>query len=250
MRGIQILIQLVFLAIVIGAWQFATSVMRVSAILLPPPATVAHSLVTLISTGAFLKPLGTTTGEVLLAWTIAAIAGIAAGYGISRSAYWTSVFDPLAAAVNAIPAILFFPLFVLFFGIGTGSKIALGVTISFFPIMLSTLAGFTSVDRTIQTAAKSMGAQRWTMFRYVVLPSAFPAVLAGLRVGLVLAFLSALGGETISSLGGLGHQIASAAEEMDASGMYAYIVIVIALTAVLNAVLSLFENVGSIHEQG
>jgi ABC-type nitrate/sulfonate/bicarbonate transport system permease component len=98
----------------------------------------------------------------------------------------------------AVPTILLFPLYLLFFGIGSPSKIALGATLAFFPIALSTIAGFTQVSRIYIAAARSMGASPLQLFRYVLVPDAFPVVIAGLRMGLVLGFLAILGGETLT----------------------------------------------------
>ena len=99
------------------------------------------------------------------------------------------MFEPLLAGVYSVPIILFLPLFVLFFGLGPGSKIAIGTTISFFPIVLNTIAGFGYVDRIFITAARSMGASDLQMFRYVLLPAALPVILTGLRIGFTVALL-------------------------------------------------------------
>src|SRR6185503_8625324 len=123
-------------------------------------------------------------------------------------------------------------------------KIALGTTISFFPIVLNTIAGFGTVDRIFVTAARSMGASDWQMFRFVLLPAAFPVILTGLRIGFTVALLSILGSETIASLAGLGHRIVHLAEGMDMARMFAYIAFVVAIAAILNTVVSSLEARG------
>ena len=148
------------------------------------------------------------------------------------------------AGLYAIPAILLFPLYVLFFGIGPASKIAMGATIAFFPVVLNTIAGLSCVERLYVTAARSMGASPRQMFWSVMLPAAFPVFLTGLRMGLILAFLSILGSETIASFSGLGHRIVELGENMDTSKMFAYIVFVIAIALVLNAGVSFAESRG------
>ncbi len=92
-----------------------------------------------------------------------------------------------------MPIILFLPLYVLFLGLGPASKIALGATISFFPIVLNTIAGFSNVDKLHVTAARSMGASDWALFRYVLVPAALPVMLTGLRMGFTVALLSIIG---------------------------------------------------------
>ena len=152
------------------------------------------------------------------------------------------VFEPLLAAIYAIPIILFLPLYVLLLGLGPNSKIALGATISFFPIVLSTIAGFGYVDRRLVTAARSMGANDLQMFRYVLLPGALPVILAGLRMGFTVALLSVIGSETIASFAGLGHHIVDLAENMDTARMFAYIVFVILIVVCLNTAVSKLEG--------
>ena len=123
----------------------------------------------------------------------------------------------------------------LFFGLGPASKIALGATISFFPVVLNTIAGFGNVDRIFITAARSMGASNFQMFRFVLLPAALPVILTGLRMGFTVALLAILGSETIASLAGLGHHIVHLAEGMEMARMFAYIAFVVVIAALLNA---------------
>ena len=155
------------------------------------------------------------------------------------------VFEPLLAALYAVPIILFLPLYVLFFGLGAWSKIALGATIAFFPIVLNTIAGFISVDRLYVTSARSMGASSWKLIRFVLVPGAFPVILTGLRIGFIVALLSIIGSETIASLAGLGHRIVFLAEGMEIARMFAYIAFVVAIAAGLNAFVSRLEARGA-----
>lgn len=237
-------VQLGFLIALLLAWQVATTVFHVAPILLPKPAAVAVRIAALIGSLEFVDPLLITLSEVATAFALAALAGLLTGFLVTRSTRGIAVLEPLLTSINSIPAILFFPLFTLFFGLGPGSKIALGVTISFFPIALGTITGFAGVEQVLLTSARSMGASRWHLFRYVLLPSAFPIVLAGLRMGLVLAFLAVLGGETIASFDGLGHQIADAADSMEAASMYAFIVIVVMVAAGLNMLAARLDRFG------
>ena len=240
----QRLIQLGFLVLAALVWQIAALRGGISPLLLPPPAAVYHEFLTLLKTGKFWPDLKVTLYELGVAFSIAALAGSLIGYFVSRSRYAIRIFDPLFAGIFAIPAILLYPLYVLFFGLGPGSKIAMGATIAFFPIVLNTISGLSRVDSTYVTAARSMGASSLQMFWSVMLPAAFPIVLTGLRMGLILAFLSILGAETISSFSGLGHQIAGLAENMDTVSMFAYIAFVLLIAFLLNFVVSFAEARG------
>jgi ABC-type nitrate/sulfonate/bicarbonate transport system permease component len=244
MRASGVVAQFLFLGILLTLWYLGANDWHVPALLLPEPTGVFQSAMMLITSGEIIGPLSTTLIEVATAFAAAAFLGVACGYILSSSRFLNEVCDPLLTSINAIPAILFFPLFTLLFGLGSGSKIALGITVSFFPITLSTVAAFGSVDKVHVSAAYSMGASRWHMLRYVLLPSTLPVIVAGLRVGLVLSFLSIIAGETIASFAGLGHQIAESSQAMDAELMFAWVVIVIALSALLNQALSQLDKLG------
>jgi ABC-type nitrate/sulfonate/bicarbonate transport system permease component len=237
-------VQVAFLAAILLLWVLATSAWHVSHILLPRPLNVWEQFVDIIRSGEFVPDLWVTLRELAAAFAISLTLGITLGYLISRSSYLVKVFEPLFAGIYSIPIILFLPLYILFFGLGSPSKIALGATISFFPIVLNTIVGFGNVDRTLVTAARSMGASDLQLFRYVLFPAALPVILAGLRMGFTVALLSVIGSETIASLAGLGHRIVNLAENMDMARMFAYIVFVVAIAAFLNAVVSRLEGRG------
>ncbi len=235
-------VQIGFLVGLVVLWYVATAYWGVSRILLPNPVNVWNELKDVLSSGEYLPDLKVTLMEVAIAFTISCTAGVTLGYLISRSPYLIKVFEPLLAGAYSVPIILFLPLYVLFFGLGPGSKIAIGTTISFFPIVLNTIAGFGYVDKIFITAARSMGASDVQMFRYVLLPAAFPIILTGLRIGFTVALLSILGSETIASLEGLGHRIVHLAEAMETARMFAYIAFVVAIAATLNTTVSALER--------
>jgi ABC-type nitrate/sulfonate/bicarbonate transport system permease component len=239
-RAVQVGALLVLLLL----WYLATARWGVNHLLLPEPAAVWRQFVRVLESGAFLPDLRVTATEFAAAFALAVTTGTLVGYLVSRSPYSIRVFEPLFAGIYSIPIILFLPLYVLFFGLGMESKIALGATISFFPIVLSTIAAFSNVDRVLVTAARSMGASDYHLFRYVLVPAALPVILGGLRIGFTVALLSILGSETIASLAGLGHHIVELAEDMDTARMFAYIAFVVMLVAVLNGVLSYLEARG------
>lgn len=238
------LVQVGFLIALVLVWYLAANDWGVNRLLLPDPVEVWRDLLGILRSGEYIDDLVTTLGEVAAAFSISVTSGVILGYAISRSPYAIRVFEPLFAAIYAIPLILFLPLFVLFFGLGPASKIAIGATISFFPIIINTIAGFGNVERLYVTAARSMGASDFHLFRYVLLPAAFPVILTGLRMGFTTALLSIIGSETLASLAGLGHQIKNLAEAMEMPRMFAYIVFVIAIAVILNTTVSALEARG------
>jgi len=234
-------VQIGFLLGLFVLWYLATNKWGVNRLLLPNPIAVWHQLVGILRSGEYLPDLRVTAFEFGAAFLLALTSGTLAGYLVSRTRYTIRVFEPLFAGIYSVPIILFLPLYVLFFGLGPTSKIALGTTISFFPIVLSTIAGFSNVDRTLVTAARSMGASDYQLFRYVLVPAALPVILTGLRMGFTVAMLSILGSETIASLAGLGHHIVQLAENMEMARMFAYIAFVVVMVALLNGFVSYLE---------
>ena len=120
------------LILILVAWYIGTMPGHINPLLLPPPAPVFKDFWVLLTTSGIWPDLWVTVHEWIVAVAIAAIAGCSLGYIISRSAYAVRVFDPLLAGIYSIPAILLFPLYLLFFGLGAGSKIAIGTTIASF----------------------------------------------------------------------------------------------------------------------
>jgi ABC-type nitrate/sulfonate/bicarbonate transport system permease component len=236
------LIQLGFVVIVAAAWYWSTATGSVSRLFLPAPAAVWFSLSQLVVTRQFWSAVEVTLLTVAQAYAIAVVAGIAAGYVISRSRFRIDVVEPIIAGLFTIPITLFFPIFILFFGIGTASKVAYGATYAFFPIVLNTIASFANVEPHFLRAAKSMGASRWDTFRHVLIPSALPALLGGMRIGFFICFAAVLGGETLSSIAGVGRNIALAAELMEPARMFAWIAFVVVTALILNLVLSGFDR--------
>ena len=237
-------VQAAFLIVLIVLWYLATTRWKVSPLLLPNPIRVWDDFWNILWTGEFISDLRVTLTELAVAFAISATSGVIVGYLISRSQYRIRVFEPLFSAIYSVPIILFLPLYVLFFGLGPASKIALGATISFFPIALNTVAGFGYVDKVYVTAARSMGASDYQLFRYVLLPAALPIILTGMRMGFTVALLSIIGSETIASLAGLGHRIVHLAEGMEMAQMFAYIVFVVMIALILNTAVSTLEARG------
>ncbi len=236
------LIQLGFVVIVAAAWYWSTATGSVSRLFLPAPAAVWLAFSQLVVTRQFWSAVEVTLMTVAQAYAIAVVAGILAGYVISRSRLRIDVLEPIIAGLFTIPITLFFPIFILFFGIGTASKVAYGATYAFFPIALNTIASFANVEPHFLRAAKSMGASRWDTFRHVLIPSALPVLLGGMRIGFFICFAAVLGGETLSSIAGVGRNIALAAELMEPARMFAWIAFVVLTALMLNLVLSGFDR--------
>jgi ABC-type nitrate/sulfonate/bicarbonate transport system permease component len=243
-RTAQRFVQLGILGAVLAGWYVVTLPGHVNPLLLPAPAPVFRAFGALLTTSSVWPDLLVTISEWLIAFAIGAVAGCIAGYLVSLTAFSVRVFDPLLAGLYSIPMILLYPLYLLFFGLGPGSKIAIGTTIAFFPIVLNTIAGLSYVDRAYVRAARSMGASNLQLFATVLVPAAFPAILTGFRLGGIIAFMTILGCEMISSLSGLGHRIVELADQMEPAQMFANILFAVLIAVAINGAVYVAEARG------
>src|SRR5207237_7559876 len=133
-------------------------------------------------TNEFWSSLRVTLSSIAAAYAMACVLGIFSGWLVTRSQLLTRALEPLVSGIFAIPITLFFPLFILFFGIGPWSKIAYGAVYGFFPITLNTIAALAHVDRRLIDAGRAMGFTRMGILRHVLLPAAVPVILSGLRI--------------------------------------------------------------------
>jgi ABC-type nitrate/sulfonate/bicarbonate transport system permease component len=237
MRREQVLIRSIqfgLLAILFGAWWFVAQSSQKLMLLLPRPELVWREMQLLWSSGRLWAAASITVMEILKAYVIAVVAGIFVGFLVTRSRNLVRIFEPMLTGMFAIPLTLFFPLFVVFFGIGPDSKVAYAATYSFFPIALNTIAGFSSVDELYLRAVRAMGASSVQQFRHVYLPGALPVTLTGLRIGFFICIASVLGGETLAAAAGVGKSIALSAELMETARLYAWIGFVVLASVMLN----------------
>ena len=237
--------QVIFILGLLALWYFSTNLGNINPLLLPKPQAVFLQLFDILRSGEFWPDFLVTLRELVIAFGISVIAGILTGFLVSLSPAFVRIFEPIIAGIYAVPIILFLPMYVLIFGLGPASKIALGATISFFPIALNTIAGFAGIERLYVISARSMGASHMMLMMHVLIPGAFPVILTGVRMGFTVALLSIIGSETIASLAGLGHQIVNLAEAMEMPRMFAYIVFVILIAVILNSSVSLLEKRGA-----
>lgn len=230
------------LVVVLAAWAWASAEGRVSPILLAKPDAVARRLTELLSQATTWAALRLTIMEILAAFAISLIAGLALGFIAGRSEYGTRLLEPVLVWFQTVPIVIIYPVCVLIFGLGPASKIVFAAIYGFFPIAFNTMRGLNTVDRRYVTAARSMGADQRQMLRHILLPAALPMVMSGIRLGAALNMIGVLAGEILASTGGLGYQIAAASQTFRIADVYSFIVIALVLTGVFNAVVTRTED--------
>ncbi|RUY21087.1 ABC transporter permease subunit, partial [Mesorhizobium sp. M7A.F.Ca.CA.001.13.2.1] len=182
-------------------------------------------------------------GRVFAALVAAILVGVPVGLAIGISTIGRGIFDPLLEFLRPIPPLAYLPLVVIWFGIGEPSKI-LVITISMLaPVALSTASGVRGVSQERINAARSLGATQRQVVRHVILPSALPAILTGLRIALGAGWSTLVAAELVAATRGLGFMIQSAAQFLVTDVVVMGILVIAAIAFVLEFTLRRIERV-------
>jgi len=204
------------IALMLVLWAISAELKLVSATFLPSPEAVAIKFVTVATTGyvdaTLLQHLAASLGRVFAALVFAILVGIPMGLGIGLSTIGRGIFDPLLEFLRPIPPLAYLPLIIIWFGIGEPAKILVITIAMVAPIALSTASGVRGVQQDRVNAARSFGASRIEVIRHVVVPSALPSIITGLRIALGAGWTTLVAAELVAATRGLGFMIQSAAQ--------------------------------------
>jgi sulfonate transport system permease protein len=210
-RKIKHLLQYVSLSVVIlVVWQMASNLGYIKPLILPPPSQVAMTFWELLQSGAMARHVGISVLRVLEGFGIAALLGLGLGIAIGLSRTLDRMSDLIIQVVKPIPPIAWIPLAILWFGIGEESKVYIIFLGAFFPIIINTIDGIRQTDHKLVEVARILEVPRWKFVRQVVIPGAFPAIMTGLRVGLMVAWMCVVAAELIAASSGIGYLIMDA----------------------------------------
>jgi NitT/TauT family transport system permease protein len=182
-----------------------------------------------------------TLAGTLAAFILGSVTGILVGLLFVAYPKVEQFIDPIFAGLNALPRIALAPLFLLWFGLGISSKIALGFSLTFFIVLSSTIAGARSVNSDHLTLARTLGASSTQVFRRITLPSAVPTVFSGLRLGLIYALLGVIAGEIIAAQHGLGQSLTFLAGTFQINGVFAVLLLLALLGTSLTWIMTAVE---------
>jgi NitT/TauT family transport system permease protein len=222
-------------SLLVGAllWEFVARVLIHNALFLAPLSSVCGALVRLARSGELAAYSWISFQEFALGFGLAAGLGIALGLAMAASRALRAVLDPWVNALQATPLIALGPLFVLWFGLGPASKVAVVFIVSLFPILVNTTSGVRETPALLVEAARSFGASGRQVYREVMLPAALPFIVAGLRLGVARGLVGVVVGELFASRGGLGYLIQVSAQTYDTAALFAA-VLLFALAGVLS----------------
>jgi NitT/TauT family transport system permease protein len=192
--------------------------------------------------GDIYEHLWVTLVETMLAFLIGTVAGVIIGLWLALSPMSSAIFDPYIKAANAMPRVILAPIFMVWFGLGIASKVALGVTLVFFIVFFNVYQGVKEVSPVVLANARMLGASRRQLLRFVYLPSAMSWVFASLHNSVGLAFVGAVVGEYLGSAKGVGYLIHQAEGVFDINSVFAGILLLTAFALVLDWLVGVIET--------
>ena len=223
-------------------WELAAWHWPIVAKLVSQPSDIALGVVDVVKSGSIWPHLQATLTEMAVGYVIGAVTGVVLGLLFGRIKLLGDIFNPYITLFNGIPKVALAPVFVIWFGIGLMSKIAIILTMVFFVVFINTFAGLRSVNEEYVSIVRIMGASSLQVIREVFLPATVPYILVGLRAGIPFAVIGAVVGEFIAATKGLGYFINYHQGTFDTTGIFVGVTILALLVVVLDWLLSIVER--------
>jgi len=234
--------QLALGAVILGAWQSLVALKVLDPFFVSRPSAIASRIGTWIAAGTLWRHLFVTVEESLLGLIVGAALGIVSGFALARAPFAGRVLDPYIKMLNAVPRVVLAPLFLLWFGLGIWSKVALAVTLVFFVMFFNTYQGVRDADRVVIDNVRMLGATERQLVRHVLVPSALTWIFSSLQTSLGFAMVGAVVGEYLGATHGLGYVIAQAEGTFDTTGVFAGMTVLALVVVIASAAVSRLER--------
>ena len=206
------------------------------------PVDVIARIWKLFYTGSIWRHLGVTLSETLLAFVIGSVAGVVVGFWFARQPRVAAIFDPYVKMANALPRVVLAPIFMLWFGLGIWSKVALGFTLVFFIVFFNVYQGVKEVSPVVLANARMLGMNERQLLRHVYWPSALSWMFSSLHTSVGFALVGAVVGEYLGAASGLGYLIHEAEGTFDVTGVFAGMVVLSVFVLVVDYAVTLIEG--------
>ncbi|MFL6805159.1 MAG: ABC transporter permease [Xanthobacteraceae bacterium] len=203
---------------------------------LSPPSRVIGSIQSVFATRGVPAALQVTFWELAVAFAMSVAIGLVVGLAVGLSRFSRHTFMPIILLLYGTPQVTILPLFILYFGIGPASKIAFGVSHGIFPIIVTIVAGVQNIKPILLVSARSMGANRWQIFRWVIFPHMIPSFFAGMRLGMTGVLLGVLLAELYVSTAGIGYFTTLFTQNFDPTKLLGLISVLAAMAIMLNEI--------------
>ena len=224
----------------LGAWEGYVRLRGVPSAILPPPSEVIETLIAVRS--LLIEHAWPTMVETVAGFLLATVVGILVAIAITYSRAMREALYPLLVVFQLIPKVALAPLFIVWLGIGSSSRLAFALFISFFPVVISTAAGLINTDRYMIRLARSLTATDWQIFVNIRFPNALPHIFSGLKIEVTLSIIGVVVGEFITSQAGLGYLIIFATSRAETAAIMAAIIVLCVIGLVLYGAVVLAER--------
>jgi NitT/TauT family transport system permease protein len=236
-------LQVLLIAIVLGAWEAGVRIGWISAFLFGSPAGIAQFAVKSIANGSLLFDTWTTVFEATLGFVIGTAVGSVLGLALWYSGFIARTVEPIMVAFNSVPKIAFAPIIILWFGTGLTSKVALSISLTAIVALIAAYQAAKDADTDLQGLMITLGANKHQIFFGVIVPSSLPAIVATFRINVGFGLVGAVVGEFISSQHGLGHLIFTASSLYDLNTVWVGLFTLMIVGFALYFLIDWFERV-------
>ena len=234
--------QVLVAVLAVSAWQGLVAAKVLDPFFVSRPTEIARRIAIWIVDGTLVRHLFVTVEESLLGLIVGAALGIASGFALARAPIAARVFDPYIKMLNAVPRVVLAPLFLLWFGLGIWSKVALAITLVFFVMFFSTYQGVRDADPVLIDNARMLGATERQLVRHVLVPSALTWIFSSLQTSLGFAMVGAVVGEYLGATHGLGYVISQAEGTFDTTGVFAGMMVLAFVVVIVSIAVSRLER--------
>jgi NitT/TauT family transport system permease protein len=241
-RSTVALLQILVFVVLFGGWEALSRAGIADPFFFSRPSDIALQIWDWVTGGYIWPHLAVTLAEALLAFVFGTIAGVGAGLAFARVELLAAVFDPYIRILNALPRVILAPIFILWFGLGMGSKIALGITLVFFVVFFNTFQGIREVNPVVRDNARMLQASDQQLLRHVYLPSAMAWIFSSLHTSIGFALVGAVVGEYIGSASGIGYVVAQAQGVFDTTGVFAGLILTSAVVLLIDLGINRLER--------
>jgi NitT/TauT family transport system permease protein len=238
-RARPIILPIATVAAALLLWQVAAVQLHIPAVILPTPIAIAHELWRALP--ILIDQAAWTALDTLLAFAAAAVLGTGLAVVITYSPLLRDTLYPNLVFLQLVPKVALAPLFVIWLGFGSPSRVAFATFISFFPVVIAAALGFAGTDPATLRLCRSLTASEWQCFLLVRFPFALPAIFSGFKVAMTMAVIGVIIGEFISSQAGLGHYILNAGSRLDTPDVFAALGVLSGLGVALYGAVALAE---------
>ena len=221
-------------------WHVTVVVLDVPEAILPTPVKILSTIVK--HWDLLLVHTWPTTRECLLGFLLAVVVGMGLGVLLAFFPMFHRSVYPLIVAFQVVPKVALAPLFIVWFGLGTTSRVLLAFVIAFFPMVVNTYAGIMSTDPLMVRMANSFSASRWTIFRKIEFPTALPSIFGGLKIGITFAVIGIIVAEFVTAQEGLGYLIVFAEGNIDTPLLMAALTVLSVVGMILYAAIVALEK--------